>query len=68
MIDPEQLGQMLVTAWADPEGGQGYRTPLKNHKNIGFLSYTGPGTLKNHKATKPVFNVGPSLARQRNAI
>ena len=24
--------------WVDPEGGQGVRTPLKNHKNIGFLS------------------------------
>ena len=34
--------------------------PLKNHKNIGFL---GPDTLKNHKATKPTFNVGPSSAR-----
>ena len=26
---------------------------LKNHKNIGFLSNTGPDPLKNHKATKP---------------
>ena len=43
--------------------------PLKNHKiNIGFLSNTGPDTLKNHKAAKPEFNVGPSSARQRNAI
>ena len=25
--------------------------PLKNHKNIGFLSNTGPDPLKNHKAT-----------------
>ena len=24
--------------------------------------------LENHKATKPAFNVGPSSARQRNAI
>ena len=39
-----------------------------NHKNIGFLSNTGPDPLKNHKATKPSFNVGPSLACQRNAI
>ena len=31
---------------------------LKNHKNIGFLSNTGPDPLKNHKATKPAFNVG----------
>ena len=49
-------------------GGQGVRTPLKNHKNIGFLSNTGSDPLKNHKATKPAFNVGPSSVRQRNAI
>ena len=42
--------------------------PLKNHKNLGFLSNTGPDPLKNHKATKPEFNVGPSSARHRNAI
>ena len=30
--------------------------PLKkNHKNIGFLSNTGPDLMKNHKATKPAF-------------
>ena len=33
-------------------------------QNIGFLSYTGPDPLKNHKATKPAFNVGPLSARQ----
>ena len=27
--------------------------PLKNHKNIGILSNTGPDPLKKHKATKP---------------
>ena len=47
----------------EPEGGQGVWTPpppppLKNHKNIGFLSNTGPDPLKNHKATKAVFNIG----------
>ena len=35
---------------ADPEGGRGAGSPdpppLKNHKNIGFLSYTGPVPLK----------------------
>ena len=46
----------------------GSRTPLENHKNIGFLSNTGPDPLKNHKATKPGFNVGPSSTRQQNAI
>ena len=59
---------ILRTPWADPEGGQGVGTPLENHKNIGFLSNTGPDSFKNHKATKPAFNVGLSLARQRNAI
>ena len=55
----------------DPEGGQGLRTPPpppENHINIGFLSNTGPDPLKNHKVTKPDFNVGPSSAHQRNAI
>ena len=55
----------LEPACADPEGGgQGVRIPhpRKNHRNIGFLSKTGPYLLKNYKATKPVFNVGPSLA------
>ena len=55
-------------------GGAGVMDPLKNHKNLGFLSNTGPDCLKNHKATKPEFNVsetpfkwhftgGPMLAR-----
>ena len=45
-------------------GGRGSRPlPLKNHKNIGFPSKTGPGPLKNQKAAKPAFNVGPSSAR-----
>ena len=43
-------------------GGGGIRTPLKNHKNIGFLSNTGSDPLKNHKATKPAFKVGPPSA------
>ena len=55
--------------WTDPKGGQGVWTPLlKNHKNIGFLSNTGLDYLKNHKATKHAFNVGPSMACQPNAI
>ena len=50
-------------------GGARVRTPapLKNHKNIGYLSDTGPDPLKN-KAAEPAFNGGPSSARQRNAI
>ena len=42
--------------------------PPENYKNKGFLPNTGPDPHKNKKATKPVFNVGPSLAHQRNAI
>ena len=43
--------------------------PLKNHKNIGFLSNSGPDPLKKkHHASKAAFNVGSSSARQRSAI
>ena len=42
--------------------------PLKNHKNIGLLSNTVLNPLKNLKANKPAFNVGPSSACQRSAI
>ena len=38
---------------------------LKNHKAIGVLSNTGPDP---RKITKLPRNVGPSSARQRNAI
>ena len=43
-------------------GEQGVRThpPLENHKDIGFLSNTGPDPQKKtHKATKQAFNFGP---------
>ena len=51
-------------------GGQGVQIPPPPEKsqNIGFLSNTGPDPMKNHKATKPAFNVEPSLDRQRKAI
>ena len=50
-------------------GGSGSPDPpLKNHKYIGVLINTDPDPLKNHKATKTAFNIGPSNARQRNAI
>ena len=62
------IDRTRVEAWADPEGGTGDRTPSENHKNIGFLINTGPDSLKNHKATKPAFNVRPPSAHQRNAI
>ena len=34
----------------------------RGDKNIGFFSNTGLNPLKNHKATKPAFNVIPSSA------
>ena len=49
-------------------GGQGVRTPIENHKNIGFLNNSGPDPQNNYEATEPAFNVEPSSARQRNAI
>ena len=39
--------------------------PMKNHKTIGFLTNTGPVPLKTHNM---LGHVGPSSARQRNAI
>ena len=44
-------------------GGPDPPPPLKNHKNIGFLSNSGPDPLKNYEATEPAFNVGPSSIR-----
>ena len=47
---------------------RGSGTPEKSQSfSLGFLSNTGPDPLKNHKSTKPEFNVGPLSARQRNA-
>ena len=49
-------------------GAGGPDPPMKNHRNIGFQSNSGPDPLKKHKATKPALNVGPLAARTRNAI
>ena len=52
----------------DPEGGGGagdLDPPPEESQYIGFFGNTGPDPLKNHKATKPAFNVGPSSVRQR---
>ena len=52
-------------------GAEWQPPPLKNHKNIGFLSSTRPDPLKfskTLKAIKPAFSFGILLARQRNAI
>ena len=48
-----------VDPWADPErggGGQGVQTPLKNHRNIGFLSHTGPDSPKIAKLSSQHLN------------
>ena len=56
--------QNVAPACADPDGagvgGQMSWTPLKNYKNIGFLSNTGSVRLYNHKTTKPPFNETPA--------
>ena len=59
------LTKRWAVTWKGPECvcGGGPLPLLKNHKNIGFLSNTGPDPLKNHK---PAFNVEPSSARQRS--
>ena len=50
-------------------GDRGSRPlPPENHKNLGCPCDTGLDPLKNHKATKPAFNVEPSSARQQNVI
>ena len=46
-------------------GGSGPPPPEKITKNKGFLSNTGLDPLKNHKATEPTFNVGPSPAASK---
>ena len=49
-------------------GGAGVWIPSEKSQKYRVFSNIGPGPLKNHKATKPAINVGPSLTRQRNAI
>ena len=48
--------------------GRGSLPASENHQNIGFLSKSGPDHRKNHKATKPAFNIGPSSARHLNGV
>ena len=63
-----QVPSFRCVPWADPDGGQGVRTPLKNHKNIGFPSNIDPDSLKSQSYIKPGFNGGPLSTRQENAI
>ena len=64
----QSLSLVQCTCMGGSRGGKGVWTPLKNHKNIGFLSNTGSDPLENHIATKPALAVGPPSVRQRNAI
>ena len=57
------MGRWHLSHLDGSRGGAGGPEPPENHKNIGFLCNTGPDPLKNHKATKPEFIVGPSSAR-----
>ena len=50
-----------------PEPPTPHSTPEKSPKYRVSLQYWS-NPMKNNKATKPAFNVGPSSARQRNAI
>ena len=55
--------------WGGGGGGGGDSGPNPPPpEKSGFLSDTGLDSMKNHKASKPVFYVGPSSARQRNTI
>ena len=50
-------------------GGAGGPDPLKNHKNIGFLSKTGLNPLENHKATIQCWAIiGPPAKRHLNGV
>ena len=55
-------------------GGQGVRTPppLKNHKNIGFLSNIGPDPLKNQQSYQASIKrwaiIGPPTKRHLNGV
>ena len=42
--------------------------PPGKSQAIGFLINTGPDPMENHKATKPVFNVGLPSARRQNGF
>ena len=68
MMQAEEVNNDRVLHVRIQRGDRGSGPLMKNHKFIGFPSNTGPDPLKNHKATKPAVNVGPSSSRQRNAI
>ena len=64
------MEQNEASTWRIQRGGQGLRTPppLKNRKNIGFLSNIDLDPLKITRPPSQHSMVGPLSARQRNAI
>ena len=57
----------VIVCMRGSRGGTGRRDPPEKLQKYA-VSNTGPDPLNNHIGTKSAFNVGPSLARQRNAI
>ena len=69
LIAPLSIIQMFYIEHGRIQRGAGGPDPPPEKSQILRVSYySGPDPLKNHKATKPEFNVGPSSAHQRNAI
>ena len=66
----EDLTQILPCySWADQEGeDRGSGPPPEKPQSYRVSKQYLPESPKNRKVTKPAFNVGPSSARQRNAI
>ena len=68
-----QYSCTIVSVWADAEGGGGRGSEAppppekKKQKKYRVFSKTGPVPLKNLKATKPAFNVGPSGPKMATA-
>ena len=67
------IGMFFFFSCADPEGGQGVRTPppLENNKNIGFLSNTDPYPLKITKLPIQQSSwaiIGPPAIRHLNGV
>ena len=50
----------LHQGWIQRGTGGSFPHSSENHNNICFLNKTVPDPLKNHRATKPKFNIGPS--------
>ena len=74
LTGPMFIIKIELNSWADPEGwggGGGAGAPdLHSEKSQKYRvsKQMVRNPLKNHKATKPAFNVGSSSTRQRNAI